>query len=80
MPIPTPTKIEEAIALIKALGPTFAALAAFGSSLVNRRGIRKLRVEVNSRLTELLKLRAEASHAEGRREGIESTIPKPDDK
>jgi|HubBroStandDraft_5_1064220.scaffolds.fasta_scaffold1040828_1 hypothetical protein len=60
--------------------PTITAIASFISSLsaigaiisswLNGRKIQEVHVGINSRLTELLRLKGIASHAEGKQEGI----------
>lgn len=63
------------IALIAAIPPTMVAGGAVLLGIVNRRGIKDLHIDVNSRMTQLLEQKGIASKAEGRREGIDSVKP-----
>lgn len=57
------------VALIAAVPPTLLSFAAVISSLLNRGKINGLHLDVNSRLTELLKQTGLAAHAEGLAQG-----------
>ena len=64
--------------LVSALGAILAAVqsrAAKHQSQKNSGDIRDVHVSLNSRLTQLLASTAEASRAQGRREGADSTFP-----
>lgn len=65
-------KSDITMALIAAVPPTIAGIAALIVSLRNTRDIQKLHVIVNSRLTELLSETAKASRAQGQLDGAES--------
>ena len=60
------------IALIAAIPPTVVAGGAVILGIANRRGIKDLHIDVNSRMTQLLEQKGIAAKAEGRQEGIES--------
>ena len=60
------------IALIAAIPPTVVAGGAVLLGVVNRRGIKDLHIDVNSRMSQLLEQKGIASKAEGRQEGIDS--------
>ena len=53
------------IALIVAIAPTLLAAGSFITSLRNRTKLDALHVDINSRLTELLKAREAEGHAAG---------------
>jgi hypothetical protein len=59
------------VALITALPPTIAALFSAWLSSRNARTIAAIHVDINSRMTEFLAAKAQASHAEGKLEGID---------
>jgi hypothetical protein len=60
------------IAIIAAIPPTVVAGGAVILGMANRRGIKDLHIDVNSRMTQLLEQKGIAAKAEGRREGIDS--------
>jgi hypothetical protein len=53
------------IAIIAAIPPTLVALTGVILGFLNRGQIAKVHEEVNSRMTEMLKLTRESSHAQG---------------
>lgn len=54
------------VAIVTALPPTFAAIAALIVALRNDRKITEIHIGLNGRLTELLEANKIAAHAEGR--------------
>ena len=60
------------VALIAAAPPTFLSLITLFVAVKNMKAGKELHISLNSRLSELLKVTGESSHAAGRREGIES--------
>lgn len=72
------------IAVLTALPPTIAAVAALMVAMRNDRKITEIHIGLNGRLTELLEASKIAAHAEGRQaerndiaKGIEPTVPTP---
>lgn len=59
------------LALIAVVPTTVAALAAWRSSRRNAEAIQRVHIDINSRMTELLKASKAESKAEGREQGRE---------
>jgi hypothetical protein len=55
---------------IASLVSSLAATAAVVSSLLNRKKIDEVHLSINSRMSELLKEKGIAAHAQGREEGL----------
>lgn len=60
------------VALIVSTPPTLLSIITLVVALLNHRDGQKLHISLNSRLSELVRVSKEASHAAGRREGVES--------
>jgi|HubBroStandDraft_2_1064218.scaffolds.fasta_scaffold107599_3 hypothetical protein len=72
------TGIESWLTLAKDIVTLVAAIGAVVMSYLNRGKIQEVNLSVNGRLTELINETRIASHAEGRREGVESQLSRKD--
>jgi len=68
-----PETIQQLTAITATLG-FITALLALVSNVFNRSALKKIHIDINSRITELLLEKGKASFQEGRREGVESQI------